>query len=75
MGQQLGSKIGTKSLVRPYQAVFAKTVPEHLKVRHIWLTKFLFKLLLDTFFIHIIQIALLSSEYLPVYLLLVNIHY
>ena len=27
-----GSKSGTKSLVRRYQAKFAKTVPDHLKV-------------------------------------------
>ena len=27
-----GSKSGTKSLVRRYQAIFAKTVPEHLKI-------------------------------------------
>ena len=35
-----GSKSGTKFLVRQYQANFSKTVPEHLKVCHIWLTKF-----------------------------------
>ena len=28
-----GSKSGTKSLVRRYQAKFANSVPEHLKVR------------------------------------------
>ena len=32
-----GSKSGTKSLVRRYQAKFAITVPEHFKVCHIWL--------------------------------------
>jgi len=32
-----GSKSDTKSLVRRYQAKFSKTVPEHLKVCHIWL--------------------------------------
>ena len=35
-----GSKSGTKSLVRRYQAKLAKTVPEHLKVCHIWLLIF-----------------------------------
>ena len=36
-----GSKSGTKSSVRRYQgqAKFSKTVYEHLKVCHIWLTK------------------------------------
>ena len=33
------SKRGTKSLVRRYQAKFAKTVLKHLKVCHIWLIK------------------------------------
>ena len=32
-----GSKSGTKSFVRRYQAKFAITVPKHLKVCHIWL--------------------------------------
>ena len=36
-----GSKSGgTKSLVRRYQARFAKTVPEHLSICHIWLRIF-----------------------------------
>ena len=35
-----GSKNGTKSLVRRYQAQFAKIVSEYLKVCHIWLIKF-----------------------------------
>ena len=35
-----GSKSDTKSLVRRYQAKFAKTVSQHLKVCHIWLIKF-----------------------------------
>ena len=46
-----GSKSGTKSLVRRYQAKFA--VPEHLKVRHIWLITFLKKLMFSyTFYSH-----------------------
>jgi hypothetical protein len=36
----LWSKSGTKSLVYRYQAKFAKIVPEHLKVCHIWLIQF-----------------------------------
>ena len=39
------SKRGTKSLVRRYQAKFAITVPENLKVCHIWLIQFLIKLM------------------------------
>ena len=41
---------------------FQKIVSEHLKGYHIWLIKFLKKLSLFIFFIHIIQIALFNSE-------------
>ena len=58
-----GSNSGTKSLVRRYQAKFAKTFPEHLKVSHIWLEKKTKKNL--CLFIFFIQIAHFSSEYLP----------
>ena len=64
-----GSKSGTKSLVRRYPAKFRKTVPEHLKVCHIWLINSKKKLCLVIFFSHIIQITLFSSEYSPFYLL------
>ena len=70
-----GSKSGTKSLVRRYQAKFAKTVPEHWRSVIFGLSFFLNKLCFVIFFIHIIQLSLFSSEYLPFYLLLVNIHY
>ena len=62
------SKSGTKSLVRRYQDKLVKTVPDHLKVCHIWLIKFKTKLCLVIFFIHIIQLSLFISEYLPFYL-------
>ena len=62
-----GSKSGTKSLVP--QAKFAKTVPEHLKVCHIWLIKLNINICLVIFFIHIIQLSLFSSEYSTFYLL------
>ena len=45
-----GSKSGTKSLVRLYQAKFAKTVPKHLKVCHIWLIKSLTNLMFSYIF-------------------------
>ena len=51
-------------MVRRYQAKFAKSVPEHLKVCHILLTKFGKQTMLSYIFIHIIQIAFFSSEYL-----------
>ena len=70
-----GSERGTKSLIRRYQAKFAITVPEHLKVCHICLMKFKHKLCLVIIFIHIIQLSLLSSEYLPIAGKKVNIHY
>ena len=60
-----GSKIGTKSLVRRYQAKFAKTVPEHLKVCHIWLIKSK-KIMFSYIFINIIQLILFSIENLPI---------
>ena len=45
---------------------FARTVPEHLKVCHNWLIKkkknFSY-LVLFSFFMHIIQLSLFSSEY------------
>ena len=48
----LGSKSVTKSLVRGYQAKFAKTTPEHLQVCHIW-PKFFFKnFFLYIFYLH-----------------------
>ena len=45
-----GSKSGTKSLVRRYQAKFAKTVPDHLQVCHIWLIKCLKKIMFSYIF-------------------------
>ena len=45
-----GSKSDTKSLVRRYQAKFAKTVPEHLMVCHVWLIKFVKKLMFSYIF-------------------------
>ena len=39
-----GSKSDNKFLVRRYLAKFAKTVPEHLKVWHIWLIQFFNKI-------------------------------
>ena len=67
-----GSKSGTKSLVRRYQAKFAKTILEYWKVCHIWLKKFKKKIRLVIFFIHIVQLTLFSSEYLSFYLLQVR---
>ena len=60
-----GSKSGTKSLVRRYQAKFTQTVSEYLEVCHIWLIKFLKILCRVIFFIHVIQLSLFRSEYLP----------
>ena len=56
----------TKSLVRRYQAKFANTFPEHLKDCHIWLIKFFEKSCLVIYYIHIIQLSVFSSEYLPI---------
>ena len=47
-------------------ASLQKNVPEHLKVCHIWLIKFL-KNMFSYIFINIIQVSLFSSEYLPFY--------
>ena len=58
-----GPKSGTKSLVCRYQPKFAKTVPELLSI------------CLVISFIHIIQLSLLGSEYLPIAGKKVNIHY
>ena len=70
-----GSKSSTKSLVRRHQAKFSKTVPEHLKIRHIWLINSENNLCLVIFFIRIIQLSLFSNAYLPIAGKKVNIHY
>ena len=62
---QKGALLGQKvtSLLRRYQA-FVKTVPEHLKVCHIWLIKFKKKIMCSyIFFSHIIKLSLFSNEY------------
>ena len=74
-GCSFGSKSGTKSLIRRNQAKVAKTAPEYLKVCHIWLIKFKKQLMFSYIFIHIIQLSLFSSEYLPIAGKKVNIYY
>ena len=69
-----GSKSGTKSLVRQYQAKFAKTVPENLKVCHIWLIKFL-KMFSYIFYSHNSIVSVQYSVKLPIAVKKVNIHY
>ena len=59
-----GLKSVTKSLVRRYQAKFAKIVPDHLKVCHIFIKSK--KKTYVIFFIHIIQLSLFTSEYSPI---------
>ena len=56
-------KSGIKSLVRRYQAKFSKSVPEHLKVCHIWLVKKMFSYISYSHN----AIVFLSNEYLPMY--------
>ena len=58
-------------MVHRYQAKFAKIVPEHLKVYHIWLIKFKQKKYVYCLVIVFVNIfnSLFRSEYLPFYLL------
>ena len=58
-GALLGRKVGLNFWVRRNQAKFANTVPEHLKVYHIWLIKFQ-KILM--FFINIFQLSLSTEK-------------
>ena len=46
-------------MVHGYQAKFSIAVPKHLKVCHVWLIQF-------SLLVHIIQLSLFSSEYLPI---------
>ena len=70
LGCTFGSKSGTKSLVRQYQAKFSKTVPAAFEGLPYLANKIQKnKLRLVLFFIHLIQIALFSSEYFTFYLL------